>query len=535
MNAADNPVSTPVQTGALPGTDVVTYDAELILNAIPGGVYAADLDGRATLVNDAATRLLGWTAADLIGRRLHDVIHHSHPDGSVYPLEECPLYRTLRDGEARRAEEDVYWRKDGTSIPIEFHSHPIRRAGVLVGALVTFHDITERRQNEERTHQLVREQFARAKAEFQHAQLRDVLARAPALICVTRGPRHVIETANDEYLAATGATDIVGKTMVEAFPDVQGDHLALLDEVFSSDSAHRGDEASGPLFTGRVENERRFNYVIQPLHDDGGTVYGLLMHAVDVTAQVRDREALQVSERDLRKRANELTRLAGALERSNRELDAFAYAASHDLRAPLRGIANLAQWIEEDLQDQLRDETREMLALMRSRMHRMEGLIEGLLEYSRAGRVRHDVESIDTERVVRDAVDLLSPPERATVIVRPDLPTIVGERLPLQQVFLNLIGNAIKHANREDPRIEISACQAGDFYEFAVTDNGPGIARQFHNRIWGIFQTLEPRDKVEGAGIGLALVKKLVEAQAGRAWVESTPGSGATFRFLWHR
>jgi PAS domain S-box-containing protein len=535
MNPADNPVSTTVQTGALPGSDVITYDAELILNAIPGGVYGADLDGRATLVNDAATRILGWTAADLIGRVLHEVIHHTRPDGSAYPIEECPLYRTLRDGETRRTEEDVYWRKDGTSIPIEFYSHPIRRDGVLVGALVTFRDITERRRGEERTHQLVREQFARAKAEVQHAQLRDVLAQAPALICVTRGPRHVIETANDEYLAATGATDLVGKTMVEAFPEVEGDHIALLDEVFASGVTRRGEEASSPLFTGHALSGRRFNHVIQPLCDDSGTVYGLLTHAVDVTAQVRDREALRVSERDLRKRADELTRLAAALERSNHELDAFAYAASHDLRAPLRGIANLAQWIEEDLHDQLRDDTREMLGLMRSRMHRMEGLIEGLLEYSRAGRVHHDVELIDTGRIVRDAVDLLSPPEGATVVIASDLPTITGERLPLQQVFLNLIGNAIKHANRVDLQIQITAREVGEFYEFAVADNGPGIDPRYQKQIWGIFQTLEARDKVEGTGIGLALVKKLVESQGGRAWVDSTPGSGATFRFLWRK
>ena len=405
---------------------------------------------------------------------------------------------------------------------------------MLVGALVTFHDLTERRRNEERTQQLVREQFARAKAEFQHAQLRDVLAQAPALICVTRGPRHVIETANEEYLAATGAADLVGKTMAEAFPEAGGDHIALLDEVFASGETRRGEEAASPLFTGHGPNGRRFNYVIQPLRDDSGTVYGLLTHAVDVTAQVRARDALLVTERDLRRRADELSRLASALERSNRELDAFAYAASHDLRAPLRGIANLAQWIEEDLHDRLSDETREMLALMRSRMHRMEGLIEGLLEYSRAGRVHHDIESIDTGRVVNDAVDLLAPPEEASVIVAADLPTLTGERLPLQQVFLNLIGNAIKHANRADPQI---AHQRARTPASSTSSRSPTTGRasppQFQDRIWGIFQTLEARDKVEGTGIGLALVKKLVESQGGRVWVESAPGAGATFRFLW--
>ena len=103
MNPPDNQVSATVQTGALPGTDVIGYDAELVLNAIPGGVYATDLEGRATLVNDGASRLLGWTGADLIGRVLHEVIHHTRPDGSAYPLDECPLYHTLRDGETRRS------------------------------------------------------------------------------------------------------------------------------------------------------------------------------------------------------------------------------------------------------------------------------------------------------------------------------------------------------------------------------------------------------------------------------------------------
>jgi len=248
-----------------------------------------------------------------------------------------------------------------------------------------------------------------------------------------------------------------------------------------------------------------------------------MIHAVDVTENVRTRQ--------------ELANLAFALERTNRELDSFAYAASHDLRAPLRGIANLAQWIEEDLlaSDQLKPDIREMLELLRLRMHRMEGLIEGLLQYSRAGRAHQEPEQVDVGELVQVVVDLLAPPGTVSITIASNLPTIKTERLLLQQVFMNLINNAIKHAQRDSTTIEISSRRLGPFYEFAVSDDGPGIAPEFHERIWGIFQTLESRDRVEGAGIGLALVKKIVESQQGRVWVESLPGEGATFKFLWRK
>jgi signal transduction histidine kinase len=221
------------------------------------------------------------------------------------------------------------------------------------------------------------------------------------------------------------------------------------------------------------------------------------------------------------------------LEISNRELDQFAYVASHDLRAPLRGIANLAQWIEEDLQTSLNEETRDMLALMRSRMHRLEALIDGVLECSRAGKVRGRPETVDVGTLVGDVIELLAPPPGAVVTVEPQMPTMVTERLPLQQVFLNLIGNALKHAARPGVRIVVGVRDAGADYEFFVSDTGPGIAPEYHERIWCIFQTLESHDKVEGSGIGLALVKKLVDTRGGRVWVESAPERGATFRFRW--
>jgi len=130
-------------------------------------------------------------------------------------------------------------------------------------------------------------------------------------------------------------------------------------------------------------------------------------------------------------------------------------------------------------------------------------------------------------------VELMAPPKEISIRVAPGMPPVRAEKIPLQQVFMNLIGNAVKHTGKVDPVIDISWAEDGEFYEFAVADNGQGIAPQYHERIFGIFQTLEARDKVEGTGIGLSVVQKIVDAKGGRVWVESQPGQGATFKFLW--
>jgi signal transduction histidine kinase len=241
-------------------------------------------------------------------------------------------------------------------------------------------------------------------------------------------------------------------------------------------------------------------------------------------------EATARVEREARARAELLVR---ALERSNAELDQFAYVASHDLKAPLRGIASLSQWIEEDLGDALRGEAREHMELLRGRVRRLEGLIDGILAYSRAGRVRAEGERVDAGRLIADAVELLAPPAHVRVTIGAPMPTLEAERVPLQQVFLNLIGNAIKYTRRPDAEVRVECRDEGAHHHFTVADNGPGIAPEYHERIWGIFQTLAARDDVEGTGIGLSVVKKIVEARGGRAWVESAEGRGATFHVLW--
>jgi signal transduction histidine kinase len=173
------------------------------------------------------------------------------------------------------------------------------------------------------------------------------------------------------------------------------------------------------------------------------------------------------------------------------------------------------------------------MQLLKGRVHRMEALIDGILAYSRAGRVRERPVRVDVGVLLKEAIELLAPPPEVRIVVGDGMPVLETERVPLQQVFMNLIGNAIKYTQRADPCIEVHAELEGECYRFAVADNGPGIAPQYREKIWQIFQTLAPRDKVEGTGIGLSVVRKTVESRGGRTWLESEPGHGSTFYFTW--
>jgi PAS domain S-box-containing protein len=364
---------------------------------------------------------------------------------------------------------------------------------------------------------------------LERTRLASIFEQAPAFIATLRGAEHVFEMANSAYYQLIGQREIVGKPVREALPELEGQgFFELLDRVYASGESFVGSELKITLQPepGAPPEERYLNFVYQPVVEATGATGGIFVHGVDVTAQVRAR-------REIEAKAEELAQLAEALERSNRELDQFAYVTSHDLKAPLRGIANLAQWVEEDLPGEVPAEVREHLQLLKGRVNRMEALIDGILQYSRAGRVTGEVETVDTGALAREAVELLDPPETVEIAISPRMPVLRTERLPLQQVFSNLIGNAVKYLDRPDGCVAVDARQLASAVEFRVADNGPGIAPEYHERIFGIFQTLHARDKVEGTGIGLSLVKKIVEHRGGRVWVESAAGEGATFRFTW--
>jgi signal transduction histidine kinase len=233
-----------------------------------------------------------------------------------------------------------------------------------------------------------------------------------------------------------------------------------------------------------------------------------------------------------RKRAGDRqARLVAQLSEINQELKDFAYVVSHDLKAPLRAIRTLADWLMSDYQDRLDPQGKENLQLMSNRVDRMYNLIDGVLQYSRVGRTEQGITPVDLGRIVPEIIDDLGVPPHLSVDIEGDLPVVAGDPTRITQIFQNLLSNAIKYMDKPVGRIGVGCVKEDSFWRFHVSDNGPGIEEKHFDRIFKLFQTLAPRDGNESTGIGLTIARKIVEMYGGRIWLESQVGSGCTFFF----
>jgi light-regulated signal transduction histidine kinase (bacteriophytochrome) len=209
----------------------------------------------------------------------------------------------------------------------------------------------------------------------------------------------------------------------------------------------------------------------------------------------------------------------------------FAYVVSHDLKAPLRGIKTLADWISSDYGDKLDENGKEQIRLLQTRVERMHSLIEGVLQYSRVGRVREKEIIVDLNLLLPEIIDMVAPPQNIRITVDATMPVIRCEKTSIIRVFENLLSNAIKYIDKPEGLVGITCRDDNEAWTFSVTDNGPGIEEKYFEKIFKIFQTLAPRDEYESTGIGLTVVKKIVELNGGSIWVESIVGQGSTFSF----
>ncbi len=244
----------------------------------------------------------------------------------------------------------------------------------------------------------------------------------------------------------------------------------------------------------------------------------------DVTERKKAEDALQQLNKDLELTVHELSR-------SNQELEDFAHIIAHDLKTPLRAISTLADWIVTDYSDKLDQEGKEKIKLLKGGVTRMSNLIGSILRYSEIGRVIEKMEQVNLNTLVTEITDQIAPLKNIEITIENDLPTLICEKTRLTQVFQNLLSNAVKYIDKPLGQVRIGCVEQDDFWKFSIADNGPGIEEQHFERIFKIFQTLSPRDQLESTGIGLTIVKKIVELYGGKIWLESKVGEGSTFLF----
>ncbi|WP_017306525.1 sensor histidine kinase [Spirulina subsalsa] len=471
-------------------------------------ILVRDLKDRITYWNLACQRAYGWTKEEALGQNVHELLQTQFPH-SVAAIKE----QFLAGGEWRG--ELIHTTKTGEKIIVSSSWSLYRdERGRPIANLEINQDISEAKKAE----------AALRKSEKLYRTLADNVPNG-AVFLFDQDLRYIIATGAE--LAVIGVTEpLAGKSVleVEAPP-----YLKTLEPLYRD--ALQGQRTVTEMTLGRGI----YQIYVLPVSNEGGEVFAGMVMMQNITTSKQGEQTLRTRADELAKTTAILAETMTSLEKRNQELDQFAYIVSHDLKAPLRAIANLSSWLEEDLEQQLTPETQHQMNLLRSRVRRMEALIEGLLQYSRIGRLKSEESVVDVQQLLEEVIDSLDPPPGITIKIGAEMPIFPTERLPLFQVFSNLISNGIKHRDQPIGQVAITVEDRGEDFQFTISDDGSGIDPSYHDKIFIMFQTLQPRDKVENTGVGLAIVKKIIEDRGGTIELESEEGKGSKFSFTWSK
>ena len=485
-----------------------------IVNTAHDAFVSIDASGIVTAWNPQAEKTFGWSEAEAIGRRLADTIvppryREAHFRGLETFLEtgRAPLFD-------RRIEIEALHR-DGHEFPVELTITPMLIAGEYVFNAF-LHDIGERKAAE-RALREVQDGFRTA---FEDAPIGVALLSVEPdatgrLLQVNRSLCQITGYSTDELLAMT------------------------LDEITHPNDVTEEKPRARALLAGQIPNyriEKRYlrkdgsavwvAHSATTVHDASGKLLYGIAQVENISERKRAEESLGLAHAQLEQRAQEL-------ERSNTDLQQFAYASSHDLSEPLRMVSSYVQLLAKRYGGQLDADADEFIHYAVDGVVRMQALIDGLLMYSRAGTSDYAIDEVDCSEVVEATRFMLktSIEESGAEVTVAELPVVQGDASQLSQLFQNLIGNAIKFVAEGPPRIRITCEREDEVWHFAVVDNGIGIDPAHVERIFSVFQRLHGRGEYPGSGIGLAICKRIVERHGGRIWVDSSPGQGSSFHF----
>ena len=492
----------------------LTRRMQLILESTGQGIYGIDLEGKCTFINRATCELVCCRPEETLGQNMHELVHHHKPDGSVYPVDQCPVYRAIKKGEGCRVDDEVMWRRDGTPIPVEYSSFPILEGGRITGAVVTVVDITERKRAEEKV--LASEQLFRSI--FENAQI----------------GIGVFNIDRRELSPNRALQEMLGYTEKELR------RLATWDQITPPDESALDAKRYGELVQGKREKDEWEQRLIRR---DGRIAVTSVRFSLlrDAAGRPQYVASLQEDITERKRLEAELVTAKVVAEAATKAKSDFLANMSHEIRTPMNAILGMTHLA---LKTELTPKQRDYLTKTKAASQSLLGIINNILDFSKieAGKLDIEKTSFCLEDVLENVSTVVSQKIHDKnleflIAAQPDLPPgLVGDPLRLGQILINLVNNAVKFTDRGEIVVTVAPGEKvldRVNLKFSIRDTGIGMTSEQTARLFQAFSQADSSTtrKYGGTGLGLSISKKLVEMMDGNIWVESNYGVGSTFHF----